>query len=75
MFKQRFTGIDASPLQRWKHDITDFEVALINKKLKNVFDALDYPMKASTSKMEHYPPQPHEGFQTYMQNRLFLREP
>lgn len=74
MFKQRFTGIDASPLARWKDDITDFEVALINKKLKNLFDALDYPMIASTSKMEEYPPQPHEGVQTYIQNRLFLKE-
>jgi hypothetical protein len=74
MFKQDFTGIDASPLERWKGDITDFEVALLNKKLKNVFDALDYPMRATTSKMTSYPAQPNEDDQTYIQNRLLLQE-
>ena len=74
MFKQEFTGIDTSPLERWKGDITEFEVALLNKKLKDVFSALDYPMRAITSKVDAYPAQPNEDDQTYIQNRLLLKE-
>ena len=55
-------------------DINDFEVALLNRNLKDVFDAFDYPAKHSTSRMKQYFRQPNEKLSTYIQNRLFLRD-
>ena len=74
MSQKRFTGIDLSPLNRWKNDISPFEIRLLNQKIKSSFKSFNYPRQRSACKHKLYYRQTNERLLTYIRNRLFLQE-
>ena len=61
MSQQKFIGIDSAPLEHWKSDITDFELALLNQKLDTLFDRFNYPKKQPKYKLNVYSHQARES--------------
>ncbi len=66
----QFQGIDNSTLDRWKSNISDFEVMYLNKLFAHIFQEYDYPM-IKYKKIKYWLPNPGENLKRYLANRLY----
>ena len=65
-----FTKVSSTPLNKWKQQINDLEIQLVNIFLKPVLK--DYEYEQLTSKKSKIFPISDEGFKTYFKNRSLL---
>jgi len=70
-----FRGIEPSAVERWREDITPFEVALVNARLGGVLRDFEYERVEPRSRLRTYLPQRRERLLTWIANRVLLGEP
>ena len=69
---EKFNGISTAPLERWKNNISDFEIISINKKLRHIITKYQYGLlEPRHHKLRQiYEPFKNEKLQIYVRNRL-----
>ena len=65
---ERFRGISAVNVDRWKKEITDFEIHLVNELFPFVLE--DFGFEALAPRKSRHLPGEREGVRAYVQNRM-----
>ncbi len=69
---RRFSGIDHTPLEDWRSEITPYEIALVNRHLGQALRDYDYEVVPLERRPEAWRRNRREQWSTYFANRVQL---